>query len=317
MDRVGDNGAGVEEAVFVSPDCPLAWVFADEELECTPSRLNGLSAKHERWMMSQFVGHIEVLGEELNIPQLARAVAIKILQRFILLESLFDHSCLPSLPAAALFLACKLQECPRRLRQVVIVSYRLRIEADEVASKNARESGLVSTSASTTPYQSSLALLRSYSAAASATGGSRASGTAPEFTIPPQIFRHERDAVLQHEQSILRSIAFDLNIDHPYKYMVELVETYIDSSDPTKRRAVLQACWNFLNDSFRTMTHMKYDEREVASGAFLLATQFSDAGLRLYEGIPWWQHFRCDPKRISGAANMMLDAYDTKEANKS
>mmetsp|Transcript_1607 Transcript_1607/g.3416 ORF Transcript_1607/g.3416 Transcript_1607/m.3416 type:complete len:336 (+) Transcript_1607:2081-3088(+) len=318
VDGSGEMESG-EETLIESTDDPRAWVFSEQEILCTPAAQHGVQKNVERWIMAQFVGHIEQLGAELNVPQLAMAVAIKLLQRYLMVESVTRVFAASALPAAALFLACKMQECPRRLRQVVIVSYRIRIAGEPGTLKQLDAYTATATAA----------------ADAQALAGASSTSQVPSdaFAMPNALFRRERDAVLHHEQAILRAVAFDLHVEHPYRYIMELIDAYTDCKGDNDKRMVTQISWNFLNDSFRTLSHMRFNEKEIASAALLLAARFCGVALKKHE-VPlssadvqssttaakpvfeaWWQHFGQDPERIMNAAHMMLDSYDTKAIN--
>jgi len=308
-----------DEALIESTDDPRAWLFSDAELRATPAAECGLEKGLEKWVMTQLVAHVEQLGAELSVPQLAISVAIKLMQRYLMLESITEVVAPACLPAAALFLACKMQECPRRLRQIVIVSYRIRIRSD---------------SATLAQLDAFTASATAAAEAAQVTAGNNLNAVPvpPDaFAMPNALFRRERDAVLHHEQAILRAVAFDLHVEHPYKYIMELIEAFADCRDSADKRSVTQISWNFLNDSFRTLSHLRFTEKEIASAALLLASRFCGVGLKPYvvsaqvllvtdanaptpspERITWWQYFELDAERIMQAANMMLDSYDSK-----
>lgn len=134
-------------------------------------------------------------------------------------------------------------------------------------------------------------------------------------------YNDEKNSILDKEREVLRVLNFDLNVDHPYRHLWELTRSYLGSSDD--QRLVTQAAWNFLNDSFRTYMHARYDPREIATAAFFLSAKLHrielpdgtkhdpKTGKRL---LAWHELFRSDVYRVETICNMMLDLYDADDS---
>ena len=52
------------------------------------------------------------------------------------------------------------------------------------------------------------------------------------------------------ERNLLHSIAFDFNVDHPYKHLLNVVKqvTIIKEIGDKHSRGLAQVAWNFTND---------------------------------------------------------------------
>jgi hypothetical protein len=52
------------------------------------------------------------------------------------------------------------------------------------------------------------------------------------------------------ERNLLHSIAFDFNVDHPYKHLLNVVKqvTRIKEIGDKHSRGLAQVAWNFTND---------------------------------------------------------------------
>ncbi|KAI6195852.1 hypothetical protein M3Y94_01037800 [Aphelenchoides besseyi] len=111
--------------------------FTAEELQRSPSILNGLSVREEQQKLQLGCTMLRRMAERLNevqkevvkISQLCVSVSLIQLRRFFTIHSLkyFDAV---DVGAAALFMTAKTEECPRRLETIVRAWYRIRYELD-------------------------------------------------------------------------------------------------------------------------------------------------------------------------------------------
>ncbi|KAA8646113.1 hypothetical protein EYZ11_005516 [Aspergillus tanneri] len=106
------------------------WLFTDEELTRTPSQLDGMKIEAEYTSRSKGVNFITQVGIMLKLPQLTLATAAVYLHRFFMRYSMVD---LPQRPgmhpypiaATSLFLATKVEENVRRMRELVVACCRV------------------------------------------------------------------------------------------------------------------------------------------------------------------------------------------------
>lgn len=112
----------------------------------------------------------------------------------------------------------------------------------------------------------------------------------------------EREKILQHEFILLQTIAFDLTIDHPYKYLL----TYVKSIEGKKELA--QVAWNFTNDSLRTTLCLQFKPQLVAAAALYLASTYLK-----YQPVdpPWWDVLHFEKKQLEEIGNQILDLYES------
>ena len=106
------------------------WLFSDEELLRTPSILDGLTPEKERENRAKGVNFILQVGIMLKLPQITLATASVFLHRFYMRHSMengADHKGLHYYPIAAtcLFLATKVEENCRKMRELVIACVRV------------------------------------------------------------------------------------------------------------------------------------------------------------------------------------------------
>ncbi|KAE8145508.1 cyclin-like protein [Aspergillus avenaceus] len=106
------------------------WLFTDEELKRAPSQLDGMALEAEHTSRSKGVNFITQVGIMLKLPQLTLATAAVYLHRFFMRYSMVD---LPQRPgmhpypiaATSLFLATKVEENVRRMKELVVACCRV------------------------------------------------------------------------------------------------------------------------------------------------------------------------------------------------
>lgn len=117
------------------------WYFTDEELTRTPSLLDGMSLETEHMQRSKGVNFIVQVGIMLKLPQLTLTTAAVFLHRFFIRHSMVDLPRRPglhpySVAAGCLFLASKVDENCRKIKELVIACCRVaqknnNLEVDE------------------------------------------------------------------------------------------------------------------------------------------------------------------------------------------
>merc|ERR1712012_879253 len=99
------------------------WYFPEEKLQITPSvRTGQITLEKELSYRQQAANFIQDMGQRLQVTQLCINTAIVYMQRFYMFHS-FTKFHRNYIAAAALFLAAKVEEQPRKLEHVIKVSY--------------------------------------------------------------------------------------------------------------------------------------------------------------------------------------------------
>ncbi|KAL0131643.1 hypothetical protein PUN28_002884 [Cardiocondyla obscurior] len=98
------------------------WYFSREQLANTPSRRCGIDADKELSYRQQAANFIQDMGQRLVVSQLCINTAIVYMHRFYVFHSLtqFHRN---AIAVAALFLAAKVEEQPRKLEHVIKMAY--------------------------------------------------------------------------------------------------------------------------------------------------------------------------------------------------
>ncbi|KAL6077090.1 Cyclin-K isoform 1 [Balamuthia mandrillaris] len=171
-------------------------------------------------------------GMKLKLPQLSIATAIVFFHRFYANCSWTEYD--PYLiGTTCLFLAGKVEETPKKLRDVLLVTHHLRYKVELKPQ-------------------------------------------APEST-------KLREQILLYERIVLQNIAFNLTVEHPYKYLLSFVKSIQGDQN------LAQVAWNFVNDSLRTTLCLQYEPKLIAIAAIYLASKFLNYKLPEADNKPWWE----------------------------
>ncbi|KAL6259775.1 hypothetical protein P5V15_009687 [Pogonomyrmex californicus] len=98
------------------------WYFTREQLANTPSRKCGIDGDKELSYRQQAANFIQDMGQRLVVSQLCINTAIVYMHRFYVFHSL-THFHRNAIAVAALFLAAKVEEQPRKLEHVIKMAY--------------------------------------------------------------------------------------------------------------------------------------------------------------------------------------------------
>ena len=95
-------------------------LLSPEELEACPSVKDGLTSEEEQNLRNLGCEYIQISGIMLRVPQVAMANAEVLFQRFYCIKS-FTINKMEEMAMACIWLASKIEEAPRRIRDVINV----------------------------------------------------------------------------------------------------------------------------------------------------------------------------------------------------
>ncbi|XP_028850666.1 cyclin-T1-like [Denticeps clupeoides] len=104
------------------PATKSKWYFTREQIENNPSRRAGLDPDKELSYRQQAANLLQDMGQRLNVSQLTINTAIVYMHRFYMIQS-FTRFHRNVIAPAALFLAAKVEEQPRKLEHVIKVTH--------------------------------------------------------------------------------------------------------------------------------------------------------------------------------------------------
>lgn len=247
------------------------WLFTDEELTRTPSQLDGMKFEAEHTSRSKGVNFITQVGIMLKLPQLTIATAAVYLHRFFMRYSMVDIPRRPGLhpypiAATSLFLATKVEENVRRMREIVVACCR-------VAQKQ------------------------------------------PNMLVDEQSkeFWKWRDTILHHEDLLLESLCFDLQLEQPYRLLYDFMCFF----GMNENKSLRNASWAFVNDSMFTVLCLQFHARTIAAAALYAAARHCDLSFEDdARGRPWWEQIDVDLTQVRRACSRLAQLYESNVAQR-
>jgi cyclin T len=155
-----------------------------------PSLKRGMSAEEESMKRRKTCRFIEEAGRVLKLPRVAISTAEVFFHRFYAKHSFQDHDRF-EVAVAALVLAAKTEEAPKKLNTVIQECYKLKARG--------MQAGRISQQPNA--------------------DGSSPTPTSSSINLDPKgdEFLKLKERILLLERIILHTIGFELSIDHPYK----------------------------------------------------------------------------------------------------
>jgi hypothetical protein len=227
-----------------------------------PSLKDGMTAEEESMKRTKTCRFIEEAGRILKLPRVAVSTAMVFFHRFYAKHSFQQHDRF-EVAVAAIVLAAKTEESPKKLNTVIMECHKLKTRGMQ-AGRNSASGG-----ASPPPPTTSPAML----------------------DPKGEEFLKLKERILLLERVILHTIGFELSIDHPYKFFVEQIKKLIDTrqlkykvAPPNLKTAQLcskmmnelvQYSMSFANDSMHTSLCLQFSPQLIATSCIYLAGQFA------------------------------------------
>ena len=255
-----------------------------------PSITQGMSSVEEAMKRRKTCRFIEEAGRVLKLPRVAISTAMVFFHRFYAKHAFQEHDRF-EVAVAALVLAAKTEEAPKKLNTVIQECYKLKARAMQAGRlSQQRSSSTAAAGGSDTPPPP----LPSSDMKAS-------SSSAVYLDTKGEDFLKLKERILLLERIILHTIGFELSIDHPYKFFVDMIKKLIStrqlkyssskvsssssssSLDNTKTSEVMSKMMNELvqysmstaNDSYQTSLCLQFGPKEIATACVYLACMFS------------------------------------------
>lgn len=131
-----------------------------------------------------------------------------------------------------------------------------------------------------------------------------------------------KEEILTLERVLLQTLRFDLEVEHPYDYLIRYVKLFevarpeFDCEPQKIATDLLQAAWTFVNDSCCTTVCLEF-EPEIVAIAMLFLTcktgqfQIFDWSNRRPEHRNWWDIYveNLDKSALENICHQVLDVY--------
>lgn len=233
-----------------------------------PSVKDGsLTAQEESLKRRKTCRFIEEVGRVLKLPRVAVATAMVFFHRFYAKHSFTQHDRF-EVAAAAILLAAKTEESPKKLNVVIEESYKVKLRGMQAGRISQASMSVVPTSTMTNMNG--------------------------KFDPKSEEFVKLKERILLLERVILHTIGFELSVDHPYKFLVDMCKKltqkrqveYITPTDHaaanastthlynTMLNSLVQYSMNFANDSMQTSLCLQFVPQKIAIACVYLAAQF-------------------------------------------
>ncbi|KAL2972208.1 hypothetical protein AAZX31_15G241400 [Glycine max] len=130
---LGDASHHGTSQVVSQPEDGSRWYFYRKEIEeYSPSKHDGIDLKKETYLRKSYCTFLQDLGMRLKVPQVTIATAIIFCHRFFLRQSHAKND-RRTIATVCMFLAGKVEETPRPLKDVILISYEIIHKKDPAA----------------------------------------------------------------------------------------------------------------------------------------------------------------------------------------
>ncbi|CAG5132449.1 unnamed protein product [Candidula unifasciata] len=127
-----------------------------------------------------------------------------------------------------------------------------------------------------------------------------------------------REEVMTMERILLKTIKFDLQVEHPYGCMLKFAKNFKGDKEKTQKMA--QMAWTFINDSLCTTLCLQWEPEIVAVSLMYLASRLtkfepSDWTGRENNKSKWWEDFieGMSMELMEDICHQVLDLYSSKQ----
>ena len=234
-----------------------------------PSLKKGMSAKEESMKRRKTCRFIEEAGRVLKLPRVAISTAMVFFHRFYAKHAFQEHDRF-EVAVAALVLAAKTEEAPKKLNTVIQECYKLKTRAMQAGRLSQRPG---------------------------ASPNNKDTESSSYLDTKGEEFLKLKERILLLERIILHTIGFELSIDHPYKFFVEQIKKLIHTrqlrynaakagSEANKHKSnsemmnkmmneLVQYSMSTANDSYQTSLCLQFGPKQIATSCVYLACMLS------------------------------------------
>ncbi|KAJ8341218.1 hypothetical protein SKAU_G00335090 [Synaphobranchus kaupii] len=122
-----------------------------------------------------------------------------------------------------------------------------------------------------------------------------------------------KEEVMVLERILLQTIKFDLQVEHPYQFLLRYVKQL--KGDKNKVQKLLQMAWTFVNDSLCTMLSVQWESEIIAVAVMYLAGRLCKFDIQEWTSKQssrrWWEQFVQDVpvELLEDICHQILDLY--------
>ncbi|XP_023632705.1 putative cyclin-T1-1 [Capsella rubella] len=120
-------------------------------------------------------------------------------------------------------------------------------------------------------------------------------------------FERLKATVFTGEKLVMATLGFDLDIEHPYKLVMDWVKRCVKAED---FRRVGQAALNFVNNMLRTSLCLQFGPSQLGAGAIYLGLSLCKIKYLPCDGDKaWWVEFGISKRQLKEICDQTLDLY--------
>ncbi|KAJ8674042.1 hypothetical protein QAD02_005304 [Eretmocerus hayati] len=130
-----------------------------------------------------------------------------------------------------------------------------------------------------------------------------------------------KEEVMTLERILLQTIKFDLQVEHPYSYLLKYAKCL--KGDKNKLQKMVQMAWTFVNDSLCTTLSLQWEPEVIAVALMYLAGKLSKFDVvdwigRQSKHLRWWDMFVEDITMdlLEDICHQVLDLYSSQNTAK-
>lgn len=116
-----------------------------------------------------------------------------------------------------------------------------------------------------------------------------------------------RQQVLVAERLVLQTIAFDLTVEHPHRFLQE--HAVLIACKEEERKKLIQTAWFFVNDSFASTVCLQYRPQLIAAAAIYLAAKNLKIELKSNTDKDWWINANIKIEELTDTTTQILEAF--------
>ena len=258
-------------------------LFSDENSKASLA-LASLYDKHD-WSIRPSLCSLLVAARVLRLSIEATYTAAVLLHRYRLATAKDkEQNVAPGVdwvPGACLYLACKSEEEPRRLRDVINCVRMIR----GVPSSGNDTTNTPEKQTTSSPQERPDAHVSHSEPQRNATGES-CKGIGSTVTVqwnanPPHLdkdYWQDKAYIVPIEQLVLRWLGFDVTVSHPHRAVVLLVQDvyYKNKNDPFRMHQRIARAWEYLNHGIFSVASLRHSALALAVAALQLAIMEED-----------------------------------------
>uniref|UniRef100_S4RDW2 Cyclin K n=1 Tax=Petromyzon marinus TaxID=7757 RepID=S4RDW2_PETMA len=102
------------------------------------------------------------------------------------------------------------------------------------------------------------------------------------------------EEVMVLERILLQTIKFDLQLEHPYHFLLKYAKQ-LKAGDKSKLQKLVQMAWTFVNDSLCTMLCLQWEPEIIGVAVMYLAGRLCKFEIQEWTSRPahrrWWEQF--------------------------